>query len=65
LTHGIIDDNGETVEIMTVGKLLKDRLNNQILEEQYNKFYKPMIEYDFTEYNYEYIVRRVIEKKRP
>ena len=63
LTHGIIDENSETVEIMTVGKLVKDGLDNTILEEQYNKFYKPMIEYDFTEYNYEYIIRRVIDKK--
>jgi hypothetical protein len=63
LTHGIIEENSETVEIMTVGKLVKDGLDNAVLEEQYNKFYKPMIEYDFTEYNYEYIVRRVIDKK--
>jgi hypothetical protein len=63
LTHGIIDENSETVEIMTVGKLVKEELNNTVLKEQYDKFYKPMIEYDFTEYNYEYIVRRVIDKK--
>jgi hypothetical protein len=63
LTHGIIEENSETVEIMTVGKLIRERLDDAVLKEQYDKFYKPMIEYDFTEYNYEYIVRRVIDKK--
>lgn len=63
LTHGVIDENSEIVEIMTVGKLVKENLDNKLLEEQYDKFYKPMIEYNFTEYNYEYVIRRIVEKK--
>ncbi|WP_412465786.1 hypothetical protein [Pedobacter sp. KLB.chiD] len=63
LTHGVIDENDKFVEIMTVGKLVKENLDNKLLEEQYDKFYKPMIEYNFTEYNYEYIIRRVVDKK--
>ncbi|MGN7988577.1 hypothetical protein ACTJKC_14610 [Pedobacter sp. 22226] len=63
LTHGVIDENSEFVEIMTVGKLTREGLDDKKMEEQYNQFYKPMIEYNYTEYNYEYIIRRVVEKK--
>ncbi len=63
LTHGIIEENSDTVEIMTVGRLVKDKLDNKILEDQYNKLYRPMIEYDFSEYNYEYVISRIIDKK--
>ncbi|WCT10460.1 hypothetical protein [Mucilaginibacter jinjuensis] len=63
LTHGIIDENQITTEIMTVGKLNKQKLDNATLEEQYNKFYRPLIEYNFTEYDYEYIIRRTIDNK--
>lgn len=63
LTHGIVEENDQMAEIRTVGKLIQEKLNNNVLEEQYNKFYKPMIEYNFTEYNYQYVIRRILDKK--
>lgn len=63
LTHGVIQENDTNTEIMTVGRLNKSKLDEAKLKEQYNNFYKPIIEYDFTEYNYEYIIRRTINNK--
>lgn len=55
--------NGNFVEYRTVGTLLRDKIDHSVLEDQYNKFYKPIIEYGFTEYNYDYRIRRMVEKK--
>lgn len=63
LQHTIIKEDDYFVEYRTVGTLLKDKLDNAVLEEQYNKFYKPIIEYSFSEYNYEYRIRRMVDKK--
>ncbi|WP_345949705.1 hypothetical protein ABDD95_22925 [Mucilaginibacter sp. PAMB04274] len=62
LTHGVINDSERTTEVMTVGKLNKGKLNEDTLIQQYNQFYKPIIEYDFTEYIFEYIIRRTVDK---
>lgn len=63
LTHGIINEDNEFTEIMTVGRLKKDKLDNNLLIEQYNNFYKPIIDYNFTEYNYEYVIKRTVHNK--
>jgi len=63
LQHTIIKEDDYFVEYRTVGTLLKDKIDNTVLEEQYNKFYKPIIEYSFSEYNYEYRIRRMVDKK--
>ncbi len=63
LQHTIIKEDDYFVEYRTVGTLLKDNINNTVLEEQYNKFYKPVIEYSFSEYNYNYRIRRMADKK--
>lgn len=63
LQHSIIKEDDYFIEYRTVGTLLKDKIDNTVLEEQYNKFYKPIIEYSFSEFNYEYRIRRMIDKK--
>ncbi|MBD3907184.1 LysM peptidoglycan-binding domain-containing protein [Chryseobacterium sp. Ch-15] len=63
LQHTIIKEDDYFVEYRTVGTLLKDKIDNTVLEEQYNKFYKPIIEYSFSEYNYDYRIRRMVDKK--
>lgn len=63
LQHSIIQEDDNFMECRTVGKLLRDNVDNKVLEEQYNKFYKPIIEYEFSEYNYDYRIRRIIDKK--
>ncbi|KPH12802.1 LysM domain-containing protein [Chryseobacterium sp. ERMR1:04] len=63
LQHTIIKEDDYFVEYKTVGTLLKDKIDNNVLEDQYNKFYKPIIEYGFSEYNYDYRIRRMVEKK--
>ncbi|MCV9930267.1 hypothetical protein OIU83_21595 [Flavobacterium sp. LS1R49] len=42
---------------------MRNNIDNKVLEEQYNKLYKPIIEYGFSEYNYDYRIRRTIDKK--
>jgi len=63
LQHSIIKEDDYFVEYRTVGTLLKDKIDHSVLEDQYNKFYKPIIEYGFTEYNYDYRIRRMVDKK--
>lgn len=63
LQHSITREDDYFIEYRTVGTLLKNKIDNNILEEQYNQFYKPIIEYGFTEYLYEYRIRRMVEKK--
>lgn len=63
LQHTIIKEDDYFAEYRTVGTLLRDKIDNAVLEEQYNKFYKPIIEYSFSEYNYEYRIRRMIDKR--
>ncbi|MBL3550252.1 MULTISPECIES: LysM peptidoglycan-binding domain-containing protein [Chryseobacterium] len=63
LQHSIIKEDDYFVEYRTVGTLLKDKIDNSVLENQYDKFYKPVIEYGFTEYNYDYRIRRMVDKK--
>lgn len=63
LQHTIIKEDDYFIEFRTVGTLLKDKIDNAVLEEQYNKFYKPIIEYGFSEYNYDYRIRRMVDKK--
>jgi hypothetical protein len=63
LQHTIIKEDDYFVEYRTVGTLLRDKIDHSVLEDQYNKFYKPIIEYGFTEYNYDYRIRRMVDKK--
>lgn len=63
LQHTIINEDDYFVEYRTVGTLLRNKIDNSVLEDQYNKFYKPIIEYGFTEYNYDYRIRRMVDKK--
>ncbi|OCA79657.1 hypothetical protein BBH99_18145 [Chryseobacterium contaminans] len=64
LQHSIIKEDDYFVEYRTVGKLLREKIDNSILEDQYNQFYKPIIEYSFSEYNYDYRVRRMFDKQK-
>lgn len=63
LQHSIVKEDDFHIEYRTVGTLNRDKINNKVLEEQYNKFYRPIIEYSFSQYNYEYRIRRTVEKK--
>lgn len=63
LQHSIVKEDDLYIEYRTVGTLNRDKIDNRILEEQYNKFYKPIIEYPFSKYGYEYRIRRTVEKK--
>ncbi|KQT16981.1 hypothetical protein ASG31_11485 [Chryseobacterium sp. Leaf404] len=63
LQHSVIREDDYFVEYRTVGTLLREKIDNRVLEEQYNKFYRPIIEYSFSEYNYEYRIRRMVDKK--
>lgn len=63
LQHTIIKEDDYFVEYRTVGTLLKDKIDTSVLKDQYNKFYKPIIEYSFTEYNYDYRIRRMVDKR--
>jgi hypothetical protein len=51
------------VQYKTTGTLQKENLNKKLLEEQYDKFYKPIILYGFTDYDYKYQIIRNINKK--
>ncbi|WP_308006211.1 LysM peptidoglycan-binding domain-containing protein [uncultured Chryseobacterium sp.] len=63
LQHSIIKEDDYFIEFRTVGTLLRDKIDSSLLEQQYNKFYKPIIEYGFSEYNYDYRIRRMVDKK--
>ncbi|WP_080778285.1 LysM peptidoglycan-binding domain-containing protein [Chryseobacterium phocaeense] len=63
LHHTIIKEDDYFIEYRTVGTLLREKIDNAVLEEQYNKFYRPIIEYGFSEYNYDYRIRRMVDKK--
>lgn len=63
LQHSIIKEDDYFVEYRTVGTLLRNKIDNNVLEDQYNQFYKPIIEYSFSEYNYDYRIRRMVDKK--
>ena len=63
LKHSIIKEDDYFVEYRTVGTLLTDKLDLNKIIDQYNEFYKPIIEYGFSEYKYAYRVRRRVEKK--
>ncbi|HCR76145.1 MAG TPA: hypothetical protein DIW37_07045 [Chryseobacterium sp.] len=63
MQHSIIKEDDYFIEFRTVGTLLRDKIDSSLLEQQYNKFYKPIIEYGFSEYNYDYRIRRMVDKK--
>lgn len=46
----------------TEGILNKSILDEDEMRRQYDKYYKPLIKYHFTEYGYRYIIRRTIDK---
>ena len=63
VNHSIIKEDDYFVEYKTTGVLQRDKLDDDKIEKQYNEFYKPIIEYGFSEYNYKYSIIRRIEKK--
>lgn len=63
LQHSIVKEDDYFIEYRTVGTLLKEELNYERIIKQYNQFYKPIIEYGFSDYNYVYRIRRRINRK--
>ncbi len=59
----LVKEDDERIEFRTVGTLMKDKIDNEVLKSQYDQFYKPLIEYGFSEYLYEYRTRRTVDKK--
>lgn len=57
-----IDEDDNFIYRRKVGTLQRDKLDTNELIRQYNHFYKPMVEYNFTEYEYIYRLSYVIDK---
>ncbi len=47
----------------SVGELNREKINRNEMIRQYDAIYKPVIKYNFTEYDYEYRIRRKIDRK--
>lgn len=63
LQHSIVKEDDYFIEYRTVGTLLKDKLDYDKMINQYNQFYRPIIEYGFSDYDYQYRIRRQVDKK--
>ena len=63
ISETTIKEDNDFIYKRKVGTLIRDTLDNEELIRQYNLFYKPMIQYNFTEYNYIYRQSYRIDKK--
>ncbi|QXP59336.1 hypothetical protein [Olleya sp. HaHaR_3_96] len=63
ITESVISEDENFIHKRRVGAPMLDKLNVNELRRQYDLFYKPMIEYNYTEYNYIYRLSYKIDKK--
>ncbi|GAA3518715.1 hypothetical protein GCM10022393_36030 [Aquimarina addita] len=58
-----VSEDDDFIHRRKVGTLQREKLDRDELIRQYDQFYKPMVEYNFTEYEYMYRLSYVIDKK--
>jgi len=63
VTETVVKEDEDFIHKRKVGKFLSENLSEKELIRQYDLFYKPMVKYNYTEYDYIYRISYLIDKK--
>lgn len=63
MVKSVVSDNPNTQKVRLVGNLDENSFNTNTIKNLYEKLYQPIIEFDFTEFDFVYHITYEIEKE--